>query len=402
MPSSTSSVAGIEPGQLSERSATRPNIPNDANRKPLRVIRDPYATYSAVAVNPEHDMVVLTDENLFRIMEYSRLANTTSQDAITEPRRVIGGLKTHAEMMCGVYIDPKSLDIYVVNNDTQDWMPVFPKNVRGDVAPKRVLATPHRTWGIAVDEEREELFLTVQHPPAVVVYRKMASGTEAPIRILEGDDTQLEDPHGIAVDTKNNLLFVSNHGHRVNYGPSVSPQGSAWEEFIRRNVFRALPRRAIPGSGRFEPPSITVYAREASGNTKPLRIIEGPRTQLNWPAHLAVDQERGELFVANDADDSILVFGIFDSGDVAPRRVIKGPRTGIKNPTGVALDLKNGELWVANFGNHTATVYPISANGDVRPLRTIRGGPSNRPALMIGNPGAVGYDTKREEILVPN
>jgi hypothetical protein len=32
----------------------------------------------------------------------------------------------------------------------------------------------------------------------------------------------------------------------------------------------------------------------------------------------------------------------------------------------------------------------------------IRNGPLDAPALMIGNPGAIGYDTKRDEILVPN
>jgi hypothetical protein len=35
-------------------------------------------------------------------------------------------------------------------------------------------------------------------------------------------------------------------------------------------------------------------------------------------------------------------------------------------------------------------------------LRTIRSGPVGEPALMIGNPGGLAYDTKREEILVPN
>ncbi len=87
---------------------------------------------------------------------------------------------------------------------------------------------------------------------------------------------------------------------------------------------------------------------------------------------------------------------------MAPRRVIKGPQTGIKNPTGVFVDLKNEELWVSNMGNHSATVYPLSANGDVAPLRTIRSAPLGKLALAIGNPGAVGYDSKREEILVPN
>jgi len=54
------------------------------------------------------------------------------------------------------------------------------------------------------------------------------------------------------------------------------------------------------------------------------------------------------------------------------------------------------------MGNHSATVYSAQASGDVAPLRTIRSAPLGMRALAIGNPGAVGYDSKREEILVPN
>jgi DNA-binding beta-propeller fold protein YncE len=166
---------------------------------------------------------------------------------------------------------------------------------------------------------------------------------------------------------------------------------------------RILPRRTRRDlGGRFELPSINIYARDASGNTAPLRVIKGPKTQLNWPSHVAVHEGRGEIFVANDADDSILVFRTSDRGDVGPARVIKGPRTGNKNPTGVAVDARNNELWVVNMGNYAANVFPIAANGNVQPLRTIRGGPANRDALMIGNPGAVAYDSRRQQLLVPN
>ena len=100
--------------------------------------------------------------------------------------------------------------------------------------------------------------------------------------------------------------------------------------------------------------------------------------------------------------DSILVFDSSADGDVAPFRVLEGAHTGIKNPTGLFLDTKNNELWVTNFGNHTVTVYPSGAEGDTPPLRTIRSAPMGEPSLMIGNPGAVEFDTKRKEILVPN
>ena len=366
----------------------------DVDRAPVRTIRDPNPSFSAVAVAPEQNMLVLTDENLFRVMEYDRRDNTPPSAKMTEPKRVIGGHRTKAEMMCGVYIDPKTLDTYIVNNDTQDWLVVFSKNARGDVPPDRYIAVPHGTFGIAVDEGRQELYLTVQHQNSVVVYRKMASGDEKPLRQLIGNDTQLEDPHGLTVDTKRNLLIVSNHG-------SVSYRAQQDASSLERGESEGG-RSYIPGSGKFEFPSITFYPLDAKGNTAPLRIIEGPKTLLNWPAQIAVDEERGEIYVANDMDHSLLVFKVTDSGDVAPTRIVKGSKTGIQNPTGVALDLKNREIWVANMGAHTSTVYPTTANGDVAPLRTIRGGPVDEPSLMIGNPGGVGYDSKREEILVPN
>jgi DNA-binding beta-propeller fold protein YncE len=82
--------------------------------------------------------------------------------------------------------------------------------------------------------------------------------------------------------------------------------------------------------------------------------------------------------------------------------VLKGPKTQIKNPTGLTVDFQNNELWVANFGNHTATVYRRDASGDTPPLRVIRSGPPDAPSPMIGNPHPVAYDTKRDELLVPN
>ena len=374
------------------------------NKKPARYIKDTAPAFSSIAVNAENDMVVVTDENLFRIVEYSRRDNTPANVAITEPRRVIGGPDTKTEMMCGAYIDPKTLDVYVTNNDTQNWLPVFSREAKGNAQPDRMLMTPHRTWGIAADEQRQELYLTVQDPALVVVYRKQAVNNEAPLRFLEGDATELADPHGIALDMTRDLMVISNHGHRRFYGgPAVSTLREAWETWINpTDDLNSPPRRRLPGLGQFDLPSISIYQRGASGNARPLRVIKGPKTQLNWPSHVGVHEQRGEIFVANDADDSVLVFRITDNGDVAPTRVIKGDRARIKNPTGLTVDQKNNEVWVSNMGNYTISVFPVTAGGNTAPLRTIRGGPTDRVALMIGNPGAVGYDKKRQEILVPN
>ena len=127
----------------------------NVDKKPSRYIKDPNPAWSSIAVNPDNNMVIMTDENLYRIVEYNRLDNTPPTARLTEPKRIIGGDQTRMEMLCGAYIDPRTLDVYVTNNDTQDWMPVFSRNARGNVAPDRLLATPHRTWGITGDETRQ-------------------------------------------------------------------------------------------------------------------------------------------------------------------------------------------------------------------------------------------------------
>ena len=364
-------AAGVSALALDEKATSV-----DVDRAPVRIIRDTDPIYSSIAVDNHFDEVILQDANLFGIRVFNRLDNTPASAKFTEPKRVIEGDKTKLEFNCGLYVDPKTGDIYSVEQDTGDRMIVFPHAAKGNVAPSRQLVIPHRGYAIAVDEEKQELYLTVQYPPKVVVFRKEAAEDEKPLRILEGPRTRLADVHGIAIDVKNHLMFVNNHGSDSDY--------------------------RVAGSGQFRRPSINVYPLDASGDTAPLRVIEGPKTQLDWPAAMSLDPDRGELFVANDAGDSVLVFRTSDSGDVAPARVVKGSKTGLKNPTGVFANTDKKELWVSNMGNPSATVYPLEANGNVAPLRTIRSAPAGKLSLKFGKPGAVAFDSKREEILVPN
>lgn len=376
-------------------------------RAPLGILgEDLYPTFGSVAVDPVRNEIVVSGAHAGRVMVYDRLANTPPTATLTEPKRIIQGESTRIDRNCGIYVDPKNGDIYATSLDVQDLLVVHPHGTVGDVKPIRSLRTPPRNVSITVDEENQELYLPTQNPPSVVVYRKLAQGTEAALRILEGKRTQLVDPHGVAVDSKNGLLYVGNN-------TSTSDMNGGWARPTFLTPGNPFPQWKVPnrgdggrmtiaGTGRFELPAITVYSRTASGDTAPLRVIKGPRTQFKWIARIDFDTERQELFVANDSDHSILVFRASDSGDAAPIRVVKGPKTGLRNPTDVFVDGKNNEIVVANAGNHSMTVYPLTANGDVAPLRTIRSAPSGTHAPMLVGPGALTYDNKRDEILVPN
>ena len=348
----------------------------DVTRPPVRMIRDLDPIYSSVAVDPVRDEVILQDNNLWATRIFNRLDNTPPNAPRTEPKRVIQGVNTEIQFSGGLYVDPKNGDIYSVEADTGNRMTVFSHEANGNVKPLRELKTPHRGYALAVDEVQEELFLSVEYPPKVVVYHKGASDNEEAIRRLEGEHTGLEAAHGIAVDSKAKLMFVNNWGNASNF--------------------------KVAGTGKFSPPSIAIYSSTATGDTAPLRVIQGPKTQLNWAAAMAVDPENGDLYVANDMGHSILVFKETDRGDVAPARVIKGSKTRLRNPTGVALDLKNREVWASNLGNSSAVVFPLNANGDVAPLRIIRSAPVDKVGLKFGKTESVAYDSKRDELLVPN
>ena len=346
------------------------------DRPPVRVLRDTAPIYSSVAVDDKRNEVFLQDNNLWSIRVFSRLDSAKPGTPPTEARRVIVGDDTEVQFNSCVYIDPINGDVYSVENDIGDVIVTFSHDATGNAKPIRKLRVTHRAYAMAMDEENQEFFVSVQHPPQVAVYRRGAEGNEKPKRLLIGDKTQLSDSHGMAIDTKRKLLFVDNWGN--------------------------IADDAVPGSGRFGPPNITVYRLQANGDEAPLRVIQGPKTGLDWPGALSVDQDTGDLYVANDMGQDLIVFHSDDQGDVAPSRTIKGPHTGISYPVGVFADSKNKEVWATNIGNSTATVYPIMANGDVPPLRVIRSAEEGKQSLRFGKTQALAYDSVREQILVPN
>jgi 6-phosphogluconolactonase (cycloisomerase 2 family) len=369
-------AALLTPAVYAGQSGNGPSA-GEVTRPALRTIQDTDNIYTAVAVDTRTNEVFLQENNRWSIQVFNRMENTPPSAARSEPKRVISGPRTELQFNSAIYIDPKNGDIYSVENDTGDSIIVFAHEANGDVEPVRDLHVTHRGFAIAVDEEKEEMYLSVNNPPQVAVYRKTASGEEKPLRVLRGEQTRLTDSHGIAIDPKNKLLFVNNWGNFTTEGTT--------------------------SGGRYDPPSITIYAMDAIGDTPPVRVIQGPKTQLNWPGIMALDPDTGDLYVANDEGQSLLVFhGATDNGDVVPARVIKGNKTGLSYPVGLTIDTKNKELWAVNLGNSSATVYPLAANGNVAPLRKIRSAPANKVSMRFGKTSTVAYDTKREQILVPN
>ena len=352
---------------------------------PLRIVGDPHPTFDGIAVDPENDVVVMSDENRSSLLIYDRKPGAPS-DKVTEPKRQIVGPQADLGFIAGVTLDPKRREAWVVNNDGGG-VSIFSYDQHGDVKPVRDLEVPHQSWGLSLDQMRDEVAVTSQQYQGISIYARSASGIDRPLRTIRGEKTQLADPHGVYLDGPGNEVFTANHGN--------------WTEMRSyADDVVLLPGEYKPG--RFELPSIRVFRAAGDGNIPPIRTIQGDRTQLAWPMGIDVDRQRRELAVANYGSNSILIFAKAAEGNVGPSRVIGGPRTGIIGPVGVVFDARNREIWVANYGDHTAVVFDIEATGDVAPKRIIRNAPAGTPTTGFTNASAAAYDSKRGELLVPN
>jgi hypothetical protein len=187
----------------------------------------------------------------------------------------------------------------------------------------------------------------------VLIFPAGAQNVATPVGILEGTQTQLAGPTGIAL-AGDGTLYVSNAG---------------------------------ANSSTFDG-SITVYAPGAQGNAAPTRVISGQNTRLVDPVGLTLDSA-GYLYVANGyfiADGpgnnvfsgEVLVFAPGANGNAAPVRTISGSKTSFSNPAkGVAVD-SQGWIYVTE---RDILVFAPGANGDIAPSQHIVNSNSDRGSI---------------------
>jgi DNA-binding beta-propeller fold protein YncE len=355
---------------------------------PLRQVYDPYPVFNGIAIDPQNNLAAMSDVNRKSLLTYTRLADS-KQGEVTAPQHQAFGPLTNVGFVAGIFLDPQRQEIFAINNDIEDTMVVMPYDAQGNQAPKRMLSVPHQAWGLAMSRTHEQIAITVELQQAVVIYQREARNVEAPMRVIRGPHAGLADPHGIFWDDLHNEIGVANHG---NYRGLIKDAGAGC----------APTGTADPEAGAVLPPSVTIYSGDARGDAQPLRTIQGNKTRLDFPMALADDPANGEFAVANNGGNSVLVFARTANGNAAPLRVLAGAKTGINRPMGVAIDAVHDEIWVSNFIDHTALVFDRQANGNAAPKRVIRTAPAGTPSPGFGNPQTLAYDSKRDQILVPN
>ena len=165
----------------------------------------------------------------------------------------------------------------------------------------------------------------------------------------------------------------------------------------------------VPDTG-----SIRVFRRDAQGDTAPLRTLRTDAGSLGGgtvvdPIHNIL-VNAGSISVAGKRQAALLIFNRTDSGDAKPRAIISGPKTGL---TGTSMRLRQiypegGWIVVTAYTpgaemlepeNAFVGIWSINDSGDVPPRWRINGA-SARPTNVLERPLGVALNPKYKEVIV--
>ena len=157
------------------------------------------------------------------------------------------------------------------------------------------------------------------------VYPPLGSSTgtvnEAPSVTINGSNTGLIQPFGIALDSSRNIYVTDIGATSVFVYPAPGIARGLFDEF-------------------------------------PISTISGGSTDLSFPYGIALDSS-GKIYVADEGDEScdgtesVYVYPAGSNGNEAPTATISGGKTDLCYPVGIALD-SSSKIFVADAGNPSA------------------------------------------------
>jgi hypothetical protein len=168
--------------------------------------------------------------------------------------------------------------------------------------------------------------------PRITAFAGSANGNAQPLRTISGQAT-------LQGRTNHQMAFDSLH-----------------DEIIIPNPFAQ---------------AILFFRGGANGEDPPVRIIQGPKTELNYTDNVAVDPVNGEVITAQRRTNSIMVFKRAPAGDEPPVRILHGPKTRLDRPYRVGIDSVNNLLAVTT--SEGILVFNRTDSGDVAPKWVIAG-----------------------------
>lgn len=291
--------------------------------------------------------------------------------------------------------------LYVTSGSTNSVLR-FPAGATGNVSPQIKVTTPVMApIYLALDVPHDRLAALSFGANAIVVMDN-ASTTLSPVRTISGPATTLNQTGKLALDEVNDLIYLVNQDltgtHILVFGPASTASGNVAPLHILTPAFSPFGLAVDSANNRLFVSdvggAINVFdnASTLNGSVVPNRVISGSSTQLNQPGALVLDNSGRLIVASNTFPTTILVFANAGaaSGNVVPTASsvisINGASQLAVSPTG-DLYVVDGDAQISVYSNIT------TASGSLTPVRLITGPntglappptPANIPALVIG------------------
>jgi len=270
---------------------------------------------------------------------------------------------------------------------------VFNSTDNGAVAPLREIvgSDTHLVGvsGLVVDNYRNKFVVTNGATSSLATYALNGGTNTPPVSSIAGVGTRLNDPVAVTL-----------------YSAGLA--GGSGDEYIVLNNKNN---------------SITTFSVSDSDNAAPLRTIWGLVTGISQPTDLVLnldpfgdgDPNKDEILVANNGNDSITSYARMGTGDTFPLRTLQGSLTGLGGACGIDIDKQHHEVFVTNRDNNTITVYDLYDLDGSRQIldstgTTVLTSPHlNIPPLLtissasgLDKPCGIAVDSGNAEIFVAN
>jgi len=323
-------------------------------------------------------ILYLVSSTAGKIYRYNDISSLTDE---SEPDITI--TSTHFDRPKFVVFNDETDTLYVSNEQANNVL-IFENlsSLEGEITPDRILTSEYfdQVTYVALDKENDELYvvnmalgssMSGTSEGSIVVFENASTvnGEVIPNRTITSDP-EFFSPHGIAIDTKSNTLYVADTNNckvkifdkastlngkhspdRVLHNPKASnlTECSEDDKLMSQPIdFQILPETDTLILGTRDGNSMFIYdcengddcASTIDGFTPPTREISGDNTTLYNAHQIYYHQERDEFYVANLFDKTFLIFRDFSKldGDVSPDVTITVD-DGEERICGVAVDL---------------------------------------------------------------